>query len=78
METLVQRLDTTRWPLAGHLLIVDLHGCTAVQLCRLAPYLRQLYRLMRTFYPELIGRLLVLRAPSGTPPRLEPSPLRSL
>lgn len=50
-------------PLKGHLLIHDLHGCTLTKFVRSRALFRALLQIDQKYYPELLGKLVCVRAP---------------
>ena len=60
MEQLVARLEAAANPLAGHVLIVDVSGCSAGKLVCVWPYLRKLAHMSQAYYPEVLGTLCVV------------------
>mmetsp|Transcript_22987 Transcript_22987/g.50282 ORF Transcript_22987/g.50282 Transcript_22987/m.50282 type:complete len:377 (+) Transcript_22987:198-1328(+) len=50
-------------PMAGHLLVHDLEGCTISKFLRSRSLFRGMLHIDQKFYPELLGKLVCIRAP---------------
>ena len=63
MEALVERLRTAQEPLGGHLLILDLAGCTLFKFFSAWAYIREIAHMGQQYYPELLGKMCFVRGP---------------
>jgi hypothetical protein len=61
MEELVRAIDRAPNPYAGHLLLLDIGGCTAGKFLHAYSFWRELARLGQRCYPECLGGLAMLR-----------------
>ena len=65
MDALQQRIDSMEDPMKGHLLIIDIGGGSAWKFMRALPLFKQIHRIGDTYYPETLGKMLLLRAPTA-------------
>lgn len=63
MEELLLRLQAAPNPQAGHLLIMDLAGCTVLKFWRALPYIREVAHMGAVYYPEVLAKLCFVRGP---------------
>mmetsp|Transcript_1561 Transcript_1561/g.2545 ORF Transcript_1561/g.2545 Transcript_1561/m.2545 type:complete len:260 (-) Transcript_1561:111-890(-) len=63
LEAIERAVDASANPLAGHLLVHDLHGCTATKFVRSRAFFKEILKIDSTFFPEILGKLICIRAP---------------
>ena len=63
MEQLIERIYASTDPISGHLLILDLSGCTLTMLFWAWPYIRDVAHMGQVYYPEVLGKLCFIRGP---------------
>ncbi|KOO31933.1 sec14 cytosolic factor [Chrysochromulina tobinii] len=64
MELLVQHVREAPDPLAGSLLIFDLSGCSASKFLGMWGYIREIAPICEQYYPELLGKMYLVRGSS--------------
>ena len=64
MEELQAHIDASPNPYAGHLMILDIGGCTVGKFIGAWRFWREIARVGEAFYPELAGKMAVVRGPS--------------
>jgi len=63
LDRISAAIEASADPLAGHLLVQDLHGTTVAKFVRSRCFFQQMLRLDQAYYPELLGQLRCVRAP---------------
>ena len=63
LEQLVRRIEESKTPLAGHLLIFNLANCTLSKFWHAWGYIREVAHMGQAYYPELLGKLCFVNGP---------------
>lgn len=63
LDRINDAIEASPEPLAGHLLVQDLSGCSVSKFIRSRSLLKRMLRVDQLYYPELLGHMVCLRAP---------------